>query len=125
MASGSFANISLCGAGSNEGRASIGDSFVWTARAGDRTVSVALSDACKAAWYDVGRCCQLWLTEAGTLTRFDGFRLTDYDRAKAALAERGVTLVKRELAAKGRSWGSARVAGEEGRHACACDLFRL
>lgn len=110
-----FASISLCGAGSNDGRAAVGDAVVWTARAGDKTVTVPLTPAVKAAWYDVGRSYQLWLAEAGgALTRLDGFRLGDFDKLRATLGDRGVTLTKRELSAKGRNWGSARVSGEPG-----------
>lgn len=88
--------------------------MTWVARAGDKTSKVPLSTAKSVAFYDMGRACQLWLTDdQGVLHRFDGFRLADYDRLASFFSDAGLTLAKRELSAKGRNWGSMRINGAQ------------
>ena len=68
-----------------------------------------------AEWVDGGRACSLWLRESdGALHKFDGFKLADFDRVSAALARAAapVVLVKRELAAAGRNWGTWALRGK-------------
>jgi hypothetical protein len=88
------------------------------------------------SFFDLGRSCQLWLTNAdGEVFRFDGFKALEFDKLSAALVRaesRGVDsapfqntflpplfichmqpssieLKRRALSSKGRNWGSARV----------------
>lgn len=97
----------------NEGRLEgNGESINWIGRAGDKTSSLPFKNIKAVAFYDFGRSCQLWLTDAsGSLHRFDGFRNGDFDRLAAYLSGHGLTLARRELSTKGRNWGSVRLNG--------------
>jgi hypothetical protein len=96
----------------NEGKLEAGaDSLHWTARTGDKSETLALGGAKAVSFYDLGRSCQLWVTDERGLHRFDGFRAADYDRLAGYFSGRGLTLAKRELSAKGRNWGTVRLNG--------------
>lgn len=99
----------------NEGRLEASsEALTWVARAGDKNVKLPLSAAKAVSFYDMGRACQLWLTDQkGVMHRFDGFRLADYDRLASFFSGVGLTLAKRELSAKGRNWGSMRINGAQ------------
>ena len=85
----------------------------WRAKGSDKTVSLPYDNIKGASFYDFGRSCQMWVADkTGGLARFDGLRLTDFDRIAAAMAPQGLTLTKRQLSAKGRNWGTLRVNGE-------------
>ena len=99
----------------NDGRLdATSTSLAWQSRAGDKTVKLSLASAKQVAFYDMGRSCQLWVTDgSGSLVRFDGFRPSDYDRLATYFSDGGHTLAKKELSSKGRNWGSARINGAQ------------
>jgi hypothetical protein len=77
----------------NEGGLAITpDAVVWTSRSGDQRRAVDLRRVKAAQWADAGRSCQLWLRDGvdGELHRFEGFKVTDYERVSEALAASAV-----------------------------------
>ena len=90
------------------------DAAIWTAAAGDARLAVALKQVSSAEWLDGGRACALWLRDkSGVLTRFDGFKLAEFDRLSSVLRGAGITLDKASLAVSGRNWGTWGLNGEK------------
>ena len=88
--------------------------LLWRSRADDKAHKVPLAGARAVSFYDMGRACQLWVSDAGgDLHRFDGFRAGEYDKLAAFFSAAGLTLARKELATKGRNWGSLRLSGAQ------------
>jgi hypothetical protein len=99
----------------NEGKLEASPELIsWRSRAEDKVVKVALAGAKAVSFYDMGRACQLWVSDANSeLHRFDGFRASEYDKLAAFFSAAGHTLARKELSTKGRNWGSLRLAGAQ------------
>lgn len=99
----------------NEGRLdATPEVLLWRSRADDKAHKVPLAGARAVSFYDMGRACQLWVSDAsGDLHRFDGFRAGEYDKLAAFFSAAGLTLARKELATKGRNWGSLRLSGAQ------------
>ena len=96
----------------NEGTLKVADEISWRNKESGKAVTLEYADLKGASFYDTGRSCQLWVADkSGGLVKFDGLRLSDFEKLSAALTPRGVTTAKRATAATGVNFGSMRVNG--------------